>query len=124
MVLQQQNKNDPGRNPPMPHPWLHDSPVGANLGRNAHAQFARMVAADASRNTTGTNTPEETQPSLPAAAAAGYTALPPDATEAEISDTVSSWFSSHHMRVIDKLVQCLDPDQTVPQHVQDWTDYA
>jgi len=51
-------------------------------------------------------------------------APPPDATEAEISNTVAAWFRYHPTRVIDGVVQCLDPDQTVPQYAQDWTDYA
>ena len=56
----------------MPRPGPHDTPACANLDvvDNAHAQFACMAAANASCNTTCTNTPEETQSVSPAAEAA------------------------------------------------------
>jgi len=46
-----------------------------------------------------------------------------DATKNEINEAVHSWFSSHHATVTDGVIECLDPNQTVPQHVQDRMDY-
>jgi len=89
---------------------------------NAHAQVARLAAANASSNNPGTNTLEE-NPLAPPAAAVAHDAPPPDATEAEISKAVSAWISSHRITVTDGVIQCLDPDQTVPQCVQDRMDH-
>jgi len=60
---------------------------------------------------------------VPLATAAAHAAPPPDTTEAEISKAASAWISSHCINVTDGVIQCLDPDQTVPQHVQDRMDH-
>jgi len=78
------------------------------------------MAANASSNNPGTNTLEEP---VPQAAAAAHAAPPPDATEAEISEAVSAWISSHRITITDGVIQCLDQDQTVPQYAQDRMDH-
>ena len=58
----------------------------------------------------------------PPAAAAANAAPPPDAIDAELSEAASAWLSSNII-IIDGVFHCLDPDQPVPQYVQDWMDH-
>jgi len=46
-----------------------------------------------------------------------------DATEDELDEAVHAWFNSQRATVTDGVIECLDPDQTVPQYVQDRMDY-
>jgi len=55
----------------------------------------------------------------PPSVAASDAAPPPDATDEEIAEAVHTWIRSHCVRVRNGVMQCLDPDQSVPKYVQD-----
>jgi len=55
--------------------------------------------------------------------AAAHAAPPPDATEDEVREALTTWIQSHRINVINGVIQCLDPDQTVPRHAEDRMDY-
>jgi len=97
-----------------PPPWVQ------NWLDNAHAYFTRQTAANASSNNPGTTIPEENQPA-PSAATAAQAAPTPDADEAE--HETSAWMSSN-ITIIDGVFHCRDPDEPVPQCVQDRVDIA
>jgi len=46
-----------------------------------------------------------------------------DATEEELDEAVHAWFNSHPATITDGIIECLDPDQTIPQCVQDRPDH-
>jgi len=55
----------------------------------------------------------------PASVAASDAAPSTDATDDEIADAVHTWIRSHRVRVRNGVMQCLDPDQSVPKYAQD-----
>ena len=44
------------------------------------------------------------------------------ATEEELDKAVQEWFNSHPTTITEGVIECLDPDQSVPQYVQDRMD--
>ena len=45
------------------------------------------------------------------------------ASEEELDEAVQEWFNSHPTTITEGVIECLDPDQSVPQYVQDRMDY-
>jgi len=45
------------------------------------------------------------------------------ATKEELNEAVQAWFNSHPATITDGVIECLDPDQTIPPYVQDRLDH-
>ena len=80
---------------------------------------ARSAIANTSSNNPRTNALEAPHPALPVAASNGNDAPPQGASEEDIAEAVHVWLSTHIIAVNNGVIRCLNPNQTVPQYVQD-----
>jgi len=88
-----------------PPPWVQ------NWIDNAEAYFTHQMAANTYSNNPGTTV------------ATSNAAPPPDTTDEEIAGAVHEWIRSHRIIVQNSVIRCMDPDQSVPQYVQDRVAY-